>query len=334
MVLGKDAFKLAPCRREFRAGAEVELDEAGLGLVRDVGGGGFQGDGIADAPGCRHAFLKRNRKLLVIYGDPEMAQQAGGKRVGQYARTGVEFRSQFGGEYGRSGGILPGGGRCRFRRARGAPVYPAPDGGDAHAAALHHGDVALCEDIADGRIDAAGDIGNDDDRLAGGGAHGDGGAGHVRELFHLFGGHVAGDVLRDDERFHILFGGEDAEAGGVGLAQIAAAPRVEGVGDGGVRREHLAEPFLPGLGNGREDEAAVRAHVRQHAHFAAGNRGHPHLGRTGGKAAQPAEQDGGFKQVIEGVDPHDVGTAEKGVEYPVASRDGPGMGGRHAAGKL
>lgn len=51
------------------------------------------------------------------------------------------------------------------------------------------------------------------------------------------------------------------------------------------------------------------------------------------KAAQPAEQDGGFKQVIEGVDPHDVGTAEKGVEYPVASRDGPGMGGRHAAGK-
>lgn len=78
-------------------GAEVELDEACLGLVRDVGGGGFQGDGIADAPGCRHAFLKRNRKLLVIYGDPEMAQQAGGKRVGQYARTGVEFRSQFGG---------------------------------------------------------------------------------------------------------------------------------------------------------------------------------------------------------------------------------------------
>ena len=79
------------------------------------------------------------------------------------------------------------------------------------------------------------------------GAHGDGGAGHVRELLHLFGGHVAGDVLRDDERFHILLGGEDAEAGGVGLAQIAAAPRVEGVGDGGVGREHFAEPFLPGL---------------------------------------------------------------------------------------
>lgn len=60
----------------------------------------------------------------------------------------------------------------------------------------------------------------------------------------------------------------------------------------------------------------------------------PTFGEPGGKAAQPAEQDGGFEQVVEGVDPHDVGTAEKGVEYPVASRDGPGMGGRHAAGEF
>lgn len=48
----------------------------------------------------------------------------------------------------------------------------------------------MCEDIADGRIDAAGDIGNDDDRLAGGGAHD--GAGHVRELLHLFGAMLPG----------------------------------------------------------------------------------------------------------------------------------------------
>lgn len=54
----------------------------------------------------------------------------------------------------------------------------------------------------------------------------------VRELLHLFGGHVAGDVLRDDERFHILLGGEDAEAGGVGLAQIAAAHASRGLAMG------------------------------------------------------------------------------------------------------
>ena len=60
----------------------------------------------------------------------------------------------------------------------------------------------------------------------------------------------------------------------------------------------------------------------------------PTFGEPAEKAAQPAEQDGGFEQVVEGVDPNDVGTAEKGVEYPVASRDGPGMGGRHAAGEF
>ena len=42
---GSDAFKLAPCRREFRAGAEVELDEASLGLVRDVGEAAFRATG-------------------------------------------------------------------------------------------------------------------------------------------------------------------------------------------------------------------------------------------------------------------------------------------------
>ena len=122
---------------------DVELDEPGFRLVRDVRRDALERHGIANGFGGGLCFFGRLGQAFAQGRDAEVGKNPRRQRVGDDAAAGVQLGEEIGGK-GKRG--------FRFFSKGPVPVQPCRDGPDAFGAALQGGYAAVIKDLADGFI--------------------------------------------------------------------------------------------------------------------------------------------------------------------------------------